>query len=581
MVAALVSLNAGVATVYSSGDLSSIAGVSAISSIVVTKNSQTPDGDPVIVDLSSGLAGISALSSISVQNGATATVGGGVISAGVATSLSVNGGILDIQGSVVGAKVLNSITVGPAGGEVKIEPTGVSVGVLTLPINFIDSNGNSTTKIPSNFVMDFPKSKSIPASYDASTNTTTIGDGISLLGVLGAGRTITLSGDPFDLKGTGTPQYSILDPWHLGNPVSYSKTFTQSDGNGGVITCFLSNSLINTPSGNTPVEDISIGDEIIAYVDGVATPRRVTWSGQAHCNVRSHLPDDEAGYPVRLLKDAISDGVPFKDMLITAEHCLFFNGQFVPARMLVNGRSIFFDKSITSYDYYHIETEDHSVIMADGMLTESYLDTGNRRAFFQKGNVVSIGGSRNLSWNDASAPLTVSREIIEPIFRKIESRADKAGFAIQAEARPLTNESDLHLTTDTGAVIRPVRQNNGRVMFMIPSGVESVRIVSNASRPCDVIGPFIDDRRSLGVLVGTITLFESNQTRTLTDHLHDAQLSGWNNVEEGTMRWTSGNALLSLGEREPGALALMAIEIRAAGPYVLDEAISEHQALKA
>lgn len=161
MVAALVSLNAGVATVYSSGDLSSIAGVSAISSIVVTKNSQTPDGDPVIVDLSSGLAGISALSSISVQNGATATVGGGVISAGVATSLSVNGGILDIQGSVVGAKVLNSITVGPAGGEVKIEPTGVSVGVLTLPINFIDSNGNSTTKIPSNFVMDFPKSKSI------------------------------------------------------------------------------------------------------------------------------------------------------------------------------------------------------------------------------------------------------------------------------------------------------------------------------------------------------------------------------------------------------------------------------------
>ncbi|MDG6095811.1 Hint domain-containing protein, partial [Acetobacter sp. AN02] len=461
MVAALVSLHAGVATVYSSGDLSSLAGVSAISSIVVTKNSQTPDGDPVIVDLSSGLAGISALSSISVQNGATATVGGGVLSAGVASSLSVNGGILDIQGSVIGANVLNSITVGPAGGEVKIEPTGLSVCVLTLPINFIDSNGNSTTKIPSNFVMDFPKSKSIPSSYDPLTNTTTIGDGISLLGILGAGRTIVLSGDPFNLKNTGTPHYPILDPLHLGNPVSYSKTFTQSDGNGGVITCFLSNSLINTPSGNTPVEDISIGDEIIAYVDGVATPRRVTWSGQAHCNVRSHLPDDEAGYPVRLLKDAISDGVPFKDMLITAEHCLFFNGQFVPARMLVNGRSIFFDKSITSYDYYHIETEDHSVIMADGMLTESYLDTGNRRTFMQKGNVVSIGSSRNLTWDDAAAPLGVNREFAEPLFRQAEARAEAAGIAQKDAAPELTEDADLHLVTDTGVSIRPAREYNG------------------------------------------------------------------------------------------------------------------------
>jgi len=356
---------------------------------------------------------------------------------------------------------------------------------------------------------------------------------------------------------------------------------SSADGENAVLVCFLPGSLISTPHGTKAVEEVSVGDEIIAYVDGVATPRRVTWTGQAHCNVRAHLPDDEAGYPVRILKDAISDGVPFKDMLITAEHCLFFDGKFVPARMLVNGRSIYFDKSITSYDYYHIETEAHSVIMADGMLTESYLDTGNRNTFSHKGNVVSIGSSRNLSWDDASAPLTVSRETVEPLFRNIENRADKAGFAIQTEARPLTNESDLHLTTDTGAVIRPARENNGRVMFMIPSGVENVRIISNASRPCDVIGPFVDDRRQLGVLVGTVTLFESNRTRTLTDHLHDAQLSGWSNVEEGTMRWTSGNALLPLGERAPGALVLMAIEVKAAGPYILDETLSENHALKA
>jgi len=375
---------------------------------------------------------------------------------------------------------------------------------------------------------------------------------------------------------------SVIDIQTAINP-STGTYFTASDFtySGNELTCFLSGSMIETSNGPIAVEDLRIGSEIVTFKEDIDVLRRVTWVGQAHCTVRPHLPDDEAGYPVRILKDAIADGVPYKDMLITAEHCLFFDGKFVPARMLVNGRSIFFDKSITSYDYYHIETEEHSVIMADGMLTESYLDTGNRSTFRQSGEVVSLTPSRNLTWEDAAVPLTVSRETVEPLFRKIENRADKAGFAFQIEARPLTYDSDLHLTTDTGAVIRPARQSNGRVMFMIPDRVESVRIVSYASRPCDVIGPFIDDRRSLGVLVGTVTLFESNRTRMLTDHLHDAQLSGWNNVEEGTMRWTSGNAFLPLGERAPGAIALMAIEVRAAGPYVLDETISERQALKA
>ncbi|WP_141354660.1 Hint domain-containing protein, partial [Gluconobacter sphaericus] len=172
---------------------------------------------------------------------------------------------------------------------------------------------------------------------------------------------------------------------------------SDSASNTTTFVCFLSGTLIQTYSGLTLVEDLAIGDEVIAYDNGAEVIRRVTWAGQAHCNVHAHLPDDKAGYPVRILKDAIANGVPFKDMLITAEHCLFFEGKFVPARMLINGRSIFYDKSITSYDYYHIETEDHSVIIADGMLTESYLDTGNRRSFTQKGSVVSIGGSRNLN----------------------------------------------------------------------------------------------------------------------------------------------------------------------------------------
>ncbi|MBS1098679.1 Hint domain-containing protein [Gluconobacter sphaericus] len=523
---------------------------------------QSENGANVTIDVGSSLIGLLTGSSFIADGGTINISGSGGISAlsgstyTIKNNGTINMGSIDGSTNVITALSGSGVSFGDGGGTLVINPNS-NLSLLTLENISGFGKSGATIEIPG-------ASKVTNSTYDGTNTSITFDTGLTL-----------------KINGDYTSKDNSLYEEKYGNNLYISATSQNSLGKSAVLVCFLAGSLITTASGAVTVEALNIGDEIIAYVNGVATPRRVTWAGQAHCNVRSHLPDDEAGYPVRLLKDAISDGVPFKDMLITAEHCLFFDGQFVPARMLVNGRSIFFDKSITSYDYYHIETEDHSVIMADGVLTESYLDTGNRRTFSLKGNVASIGGSRNLSWDDAAAPLTICREMIEPLFRKIEKRADEVDFAVQTEARALTNDSDLHLTTDTGTVIRPARQNNGRVMFMIPSGVESVRIVSNASRPCDVIGPFVDDRRQLGVLVGMVTLFESNRTRTLIDHLCDAQLSGWNNVEEGTMRWTSGNAFLSLGERAPGTLALMAIEVRAAGPYILDETISEHQVMKA
>ncbi|GAB6853398.1 Hint domain-containing protein [Asaia astilbis] len=385
-------------------------------------------------------------------------------------------------------------------------------------------------------------------------------------------------------KETTLEEPKFSDAWTIWDPNGPGQErylHFDSSGNTYFDPCFLAGTKISVCGEFQDIDDLVVGGQIDVFVKGQTSQQTISWIGKSVRKSSPHLPDDQAGYPVRVLKDAISDGVPFKDMLITAEHCLFFDGKFVPARMLVNGRSIFFDKTITSYDYYHIETENHSVIMADGMLTESYLDTGNRHSFSQSGNVISTGHSRNLTWDDAAAPLTVSRETVEPLFRQIATRAEKAGVAIHTPVRPLTNDSAIHLTTETGLVIRPTREHNGQVIFMIPGGIENVRLVSHASRPCNVIGPFVDDRRQLGVLVGEIKLFECDTTQTLTDHLYDPHLSGWNNVEEGTTRWTNGNARLSLGHRASDSIALMAIEVRAAGPYILDENFFEQHALTA
>lgn len=478
---------------------------------------------------------------ITVSDGATLTFTNGVQKGTSAGPINVSDATLIYQSTNSGLNTAINITSPDGGGKVIFSANSATVTVYGYVAGTTEIEIANTTK-------------QATATWNSSTGVTAITDG---------GIHFNISGNIFNIaKSGGTTLVGTSDGTNL-------------------IICFLAGSMIHTPSGELAVERLSVGDEIVAYVDGKEMIRRVTWAGQARCHVRPHLPDDEAGYPVRILENAIADGVPYKDMLITAEHCLFFDGKFVPVRMLVNSRSIFYDKSITSYDYYHIETENHSIIMADGMLTESYLDTGNRRAFRQAGTVVALTPSRNLTWNDAAAPLGVSRAFVEPLFREIAVRAEAAGWALQSAVPGLTDDADLHLITDTGAVIRQAREHNNCVMFMIPAGVQSVRLVSRASRPCDVTGPFVDDRRHFGVEVGEITIFEASSRRTVTAHLTEKELDGWNTLEREGERWTSGNAFLPLGEGRLHEVALITIQIKAAGPYVQNETIKEKVVQKA
>ncbi|AKR48639.1 MULTISPECIES: Hint domain-containing protein [Acetobacter] len=392
--------------------------------------------------------------------------------------------------------------------------------------------------------------------------------------------TVTLSGNTYNLGGGHDhhdhgPHHN--DPWHHGpgpghGPGHHSitvplKNISHFNHHHEITVCFLADSMIATPKGAMAVQDLHAGDEVLTYVDGKTRTSTLSWAGMAHCTVNLALPDDMAGYPVRIVKDAIADGVPYKDMLLTAEHCLFFDGAFIPARMLVNGVSIFYDKSITSYTYYHIETPDHAVIMADGMLTESYLDTGNRRSFTQKGNVIQLGGAPK-SWQaDAAAPLCVERERVEAVFRQISARMG-ANWAAPATVQ----NPELHLITNTGATIWPANCKNGTYNFMLPANTQALHLASRASRPADVIGPFVDDRRTLGVAVAEINLLSAAKHQAITAHLQAEKPEGWHATDWTDCAWTNGNAALPLpAQHTQGAICMLSVKIRAAGPYLADD----------
>ncbi|GBQ22675.1 hypothetical protein AA0472_0841 [Acetobacter estunensis NRIC 0472] len=388
----------------------------------------------------------------------------------------------------------------------------------------------------------------------------TLGEGGGTLSTLGG---LSVNGVPASSADTVATMNGVHRPgdwFHSGAP--------GTGQNLNVTLCFLTGTLIETPTGPQAVETIRSGDSVMTLVADEMVAREVVWAGHAHTVVREGLPDDEAGYPVRVLKNAISDGMPSRDLLVTPEHALFLNGKLVPVRMLVNGSSIFYDRTITSYDYFHIETAEHAILVAEGAFTESYLDTGNRAAFREQGVVVRLRGSSSASI--LAAPLDTDRAFVEPIFRAIAERASGVeGHREASSAVATVAESGLHLVMDDGEILEPVRRLADRVSFNLPSGTQRIRLVSRASRPSDVVGPFVDDRRELGVLIGEVVVTQGGTTREVSGHLVRTPLPGWHGVESnGACRWTNGNAVLVLEAPTKGDAAFLDVQVLAGGPYL-------------
>ncbi|WP_238527130.1 Hint domain-containing protein, partial [Acetobacter tropicalis] len=212
----------------------------------------------------------------------------------------------------------NYITIGDGGGEIRWLNTGnTGSGNYTYNISATTKSQQDSLGIG---YFDFPGIGTPSVSYEGGVTTIS---GYS--SEYSFGITLVLNWNYFNLvDGTSTDLISLgyttapigMDGQELWDIPQHETT----------PACFLSGSMIRTPKGDVVVENIKIGDEVVTFdwKSNKEATQPVVWVGKAHVNVRHGLPDDEAGWPVRVLKDAIADGVPYKDMLITAEHCLFF-----------------------------------------------------------------------------------------------------------------------------------------------------------------------------------------------------------------------------------------------------------------
>lgn len=144
------------------------------------------------------------------------------------------------------------------------------------------------------------------------------------------------------------------------------------------VTCFAAGTLIATPAGDRPVEEIGIGDLVMTRDNG---PRPVRWTGRrrvAGAEIAAH----PALAPVRIRAGALGPGLPARDLLVSQQHRVLVRSAIaqrmfgtqellVAARHLTGVEGIDIVPDADGVTYVHLMFAEHQIVLSNGAPTES------------------------------------------------------------------------------------------------------------------------------------------------------------------------------------------------------------------
>lgn len=455
-----------------------------------------------------------------------------------------NGGKLITNGDYSGTSASGSLTYSGGGGSIIVGTSGTYSAAMLSQVVY---GFKSSVDIFDDLHLKFSgvTGYSIATGTTSGQQTITINDTSGNFVFTTSGTTMT------------TGSYTSLTSGPL-------KLTADSTGGTNIAACFLAGVRILTPDGEVAVESISVGDLVSVVSSGKTVSEPVKWIGSRIVKLSNDAALD--AYPVRVCTGAVADNIPHRDLLITSEHCLLVDDVLIPVRMLVNGTSIKVDTSIEDFSFFHIELEKHAILIANGMKTESYLDTGNRGNF---GNIAisnlrpdySINANHKSWATDAVAPLAVDRETVEPIWNRLVARSLERRMSKVEQAPGMVSDPNLRLKLDNGHEVRACWHDAQHYMFHIPHGRRAVRLLSRSAVPAEVIGPFVDDRRRLGVAVSSLVLWHGLDEQVI--HPDKLTLWGWHHSDNAS--WTNGDAELDVPEA--GAETYLDIHVSATMLY--------------
>jgi probable HAF family extracellular repeat protein len=345
-------------------------------------------------------------------------------------------GFTDIGGSFASFDPAGSILTSVVGESASGEVVGNYEDASGVDHGFIYQNGSITTiDIPgavSTGVSAVNDSGEIVGYYlDSADNVhgfTDIGGTVSTVDVPGATETDILGVDA------------------AGDIVGY---YNDSHGHqhgfvADTVPCYCRGTLIETEHGDTPVENLRIGDKVIT-LSGEA--RTIKWIGRRSYGGRFVMGRTDI-LPICIKAGALNDNVPKRDLWISPHHAMYFrsehrDGMLIEAKDLINGVSIVQMRRVDKVEYFHIELETHDVIVAEGALSETFLDDDSRAMFHNAHEYAALHPDDTRQPACYCASRLEDGYEVEAARRRIATRAGLASDDQNANASSLRGYIDL------------------------------------------------------------------------------------------------------------------------------------------
>ncbi|WP_405402697.1 Hint domain-containing protein [Paracoccus sp. Ld10] len=156
-------------------------------------------------------------------------------------------------------------------------------------------------------------------------------------------------------------------------PVSFSRNIFDVQ-----VVCFCSGTLISTPRGQIPIENLVVGDLVNTLDRG---PQPVRWHGTRHISA-SELAAYPKLRPIRISAGSLGENHPLSDLMVSRQHRILVRSKIaqrmfgtmellVPAIVLTELPGIEQVETDDAVTYHHLLFDHHEVITANGAESES------------------------------------------------------------------------------------------------------------------------------------------------------------------------------------------------------------------
>jgi|GEM_PF-6482262 len=263
-------------------------------------------------------------------------------------------------------------------------------------------------------------------------------------------------------------RYDLVALLHGATDRSLSDRYALAFATPTTIACFAAGTRILTATGEIHVEQLRPGDLVVTLGGRLAPIRFI---GRRHADP-TRSPN---ATPIRVRAHAIAPNQPHRDLLLSPDHAIALHDAhgtaLIPAHHLLNHVTITRGPR-RPLTYFHVELAHHALILAEGLATETYLDTGNRSDFANAADAPSGPYDRT-----ACAPLVLAGPRLT---------------AHQARLAAPTTPDPAPLLHCDGTWLSPTHHIPGHATFAIPPDTHDLRLISRTLTPAP-------DPRTLGL----------------------------------------------------------------------------------